>query len=168
VTSQRVLTLVEMVRRFNEARDVGARDGGGDGGAVPLMSLVWNESFRELERVLLRMRAESAESIEQYWHLSERYLRPRERQAWLAFRAGRYAGLRSHEGVLKGFAGPFDPIWPDATARDKKNKGAPEGWTIVQTWDERVSPGLVRAGFETLDAWFPGEPFLPDEMLEAA
>jgi hypothetical protein len=165
VTSQRVLTLVEMVRRFNEARETMGHVGlPGSGDRIPLMPDTWTESYRELERVLLRLREERPK---RYWHLSTRYLKASERQCELAFRAGRYVGLYPNEAVLKGFAGSFDPIW-DTGPRDKAAKGTPTGQVIVQTWSPLVRRQVVRDAVLTVDEWFPGSPYLPKEMLEAA
>lgn len=165
MTSPRTLTLVEMIRRFNEAREVMGHTGiPGSGDKVPLMPDTWTESYRELERILLCLRAERPK---QYWHLTQRYLKAQERQVELTFRAGRYAGLLPNEAVLKGFAGSFDPIWPEP-GRDRAAKGAPSGEAIVQRWDPNVRREVVRRAVATIDEWFPGSPYLPKEMLAAA
>jgi hypothetical protein len=160
-------TIVELLRRFNEAREAFGEAGGpGDGSHVPQMARVWNSSFRELEKRLIQMRSERPS---QFWHVSERYIRATRRQVDLKYQAGlylletdgRWARLPAHCEVVVGFV--------TAGERGKTVKGVlGPGPCVVASWDSRVRQSKVDRGVDWLAEAFSGTPYLPVEFLEAA
>jgi hypothetical protein len=156
-------TLVAMLERYREAQEAfGESSGPGDGSHVPMMSPLWNRSFRELERCLRVMRGERAAL---FWHVSERYIRCRRRQVELLFRGGeflkpdraRWVRLDPCEDVAIGFVTEGD--------RGKTKQTLGPGPCVVVSWDQGVLPSVVEAGVDWLVDAFRGEPYLPLDML---
>jgi hypothetical protein len=160
-------TIVEMLRRFHEAREAYAEGtGSGDDGHMPQMAKVWNTSFRELERCLKQLREER---VSQYWHLCERYIKADRRQKELVYRAGeylvrngaRYERLPAHCEVIVGFV--------TVGERGKHPKGTlGPGPCLVEFWQPKVRRQKVEHAVDRLVDTFRGTPYLPDEMFEAA
>jgi hypothetical protein len=145
----RIEILEELLRRYGEAQETMNKGGVGDGDAVTLMPLTWNESYRELERVLKVMRTERRS---QWFHVTERYLRCTERVAEVR--------------VVRTKRGPELKLPPHS----ELGAGAPEiaGATArvrLVVWKPEVRMEKVRRGLEYVSAEFRGEPFLPAEFL---
>jgi hypothetical protein len=123
------------------------RDAADDAGVV-LMPLVWNMSYRELERCLKRMRAlaETAGAASPvfrswYFHVNAWYLRAERKRAPM--------------------------IRKDKKGRDYHvTTGA--GPQFVLTVKREGNPGMVLMGLGWLSAEFEGEIYLPREFVEAA
>jgi hypothetical protein len=156
-------TLVAMLERYREAQEAfGESSGPGDGSHVPMMSPLWNRSFRELERCLQVMRGERAAL---FWHVSERYIRCRRRQVELLFKGGeflkpdraRWVRLDPCEDVAIGFVTEGD--------RGKTKQTLGPGPCVVVSWDAAVLPMVVEKGVDYLVDVFRGEPYLPLDML---
>jgi hypothetical protein len=145
----KIQIIEEMLRRYGEAQETMNKGGVGDGDAVTLMSLTWNESYRELERVLKAMRPVRPS---QWWHLTERFLRCQDRVAEVR--------------VVRSKRGPELKLPPHS----ELGAGAPEiaGATArvrLVVWDPSVRMEKVRRGLEYVSSEFRGEPFLPAEFL---
>lgn len=142
-------TLVELLRRFEEAREVSFRDGsGGGGGLVPLMPLTWTASYRELERCLVQLRSEHRTL---YRHLHARYLDP-----WR---------MRLSVPVRKG--GELRLPTDCELAAGQPSVGLKTADVIVNVWPGWVDMLLVGAALDELERLFVGEPFLPAEFVAA-
>lgn len=165
-TLHKVLTIAEMLRTYRDAQEVlTVTEGGGDGNPW-LMPKAWNASYRQLESLLKRM---AGERPKQHFHVRGRYLDSWRRQQELVFRRGRYEGLSPFEAVLKGFAGPFDPLFPPERPNDREARGTPVGWCVVDCWRPEVRRQVVKDGVEWLAGEFVGEPYLPvDKLSDAA
>jgi hypothetical protein len=158
-------TLVAMLERYREAQEAfGESSGPGDGSHVPMMSPLWNRSFRELERCLHRMRDERPS---QYHHLGERYLRCQRRQKTLLFKAGEYmkpdgnrwVKLGPNEDVAVGFV--------TEGTRGKTSQTLGPADCVVVSWAGHVRRQKVERAVDWLVDVFDGDPFLPDAFLEA-
>src|SRR6266498_3794851 len=147
--STREKILDEMLDHFTEARETlfsgRGRDNANDAGLL-LMPVVWNESYRELERVLQRMQDLAAAYSETspifrhcYWHLSEWYLR-----------SSRYPQLPRKRKVQRG--------------REVVEVQDAPRYRIIRHGE----PRLVLKGLVWVSAEFVGEPFIPVEILEPA
>jgi hypothetical protein len=165
-----VLTIAEMLRTYRDAQEVLTTTEGGGDGAPWMMPRAWNQSYRQLETLLHRM---SRERPKKFFHVRSRYLDSNRRQCELVFRAGRYVGLNAFEAVLKGFAGPYDPLFPPVRANDREARGMPSGWCVVDAWRPEVRRQEVKLGVMWLAQEFVGEPYLfvdkeSDSALEKA
>jgi hypothetical protein len=146
----RVEIFEEMLRRYSEAQETMNKGGMGDGSSVTLMPLTWNESYRELERVLKLMREERPS---QWWHLTERFLRCQDQVAEVR--------------VFRTRKGPEFRL----PAHCELGAGAPQiaGHTArvrLVVWSSSVRMEKVRRGLEYVSQQFRGDPFLPQEFLE--
>lgn len=147
-------TIVEMLRRYNEAQDPSAKSGlPGTGEHVPLMPATWNTSFRELERCLKQLRDERKS---QYWHLCERYVRAEVKTVLCGVRKApngqRELRLPPHSELVAGA-----PVSGESTA-----------YVRLRVWSPAVRPEKARRGVEWISDNFRGEPFLPSEMTQEA
>lgn len=147
-------TLVEMLRRYREAQETLLRSGGGSGGAVPLMPLTWNASFRELERCLGVL---SDERPKQARMLLARYVDA-------SVSRKRLMGRRDGRGVVRFSAGPRVEVRSYAQLADS-DRGVNEWDCVVVMWPAWVRAHLVDLAVDRLGELFVGEPYLPVEMV---
>jgi len=141
--------LVEMLRRYDEARTLNGRDGlAGDGGGVTTMPATWNSSYRELENCLIRLRASKPIL---YRHVGARLIDRREAVRTLPVVAGEVIHPRFME-----------------VAAGQSGSGDRQAVFKVYTWPEWVDEKLVSEGVDWLSDHFRGDPYLPREFYEAA
>lgn len=145
-------TIVELLRRYEEAQEGGSGDGPGDG-RLPLMPSTWNGSYRELERCLKRMRR-AEPSL--WWHVTERYIRTSSIRREVPVRRPWRNGLPTVEFVLP----PHCELAAGGTKVGDKTAGV-----RLVVWNPGVELGKVRLGVEWLAREFRGEPFLPLEFV---
>lgn len=148
-------TITEMLKRFHEAREtLDGKDGSPKSGErVPLMPVTWNDSYRQLERLLIKLRVERTS---QHWHVSERYLRCTIRVIEAPTRKTKSGNveilLPAHTELVAG-----SPVIGGTTARCR-----------VRQWSPRVREEKVRRGVSWLAENYQGEPYMPVEFLAAA
>lgn len=146
----REATLVLLLERYDDLVDpMQIRAGGDRDGFGALMPGTYNASVRELERLVVRLRAERPNL---WWHVNARYLACTWRTC---FRCPKCGG-ETHAGVHRH--------------RDKRGRMSDYvGVRIVKPfWSERVDTRKVRRGVEWLAAeWdLAGEPSLPRAELD--
>lgn len=138
-----------MLHRFHEARDPAfGRDGmPGDGDGVAHMPSTWNQSYRELERCLVRLRDVKSQA---YHHVMARHVDRTERVKLLRFVSGKPV-LPPRCEVVAGTVSVGEKY---ATCR-------------VMEHPEWVDERMVAHGLAFLSREFRGEPFMPEEFVAA-
>ena len=145
---------MEMLKRYNEAREEALTGSPGDGTHVPLMPSTWNRSYRHLEECLKLMRDVRPK---QYRHIEERFalgkedLNNRKRTIDVSVKKGRVR-LPPHCELVAGA-----PTSGQAKAKVR-----------VRIWAPWVKEQEVRKGVTWISSTFRGEPYLPAEFVEAA
>lgn len=148
----------ELLTHYREAQETmwsGQGYDATDMAGVRLMPPVWTWVYRELERLLRRMRNQGHQQAVEgvslktlYWHVGEWYLRSESHPVYPAPRLVRYR----QRGVLH-------------------EEARPAGSHSVRVTRHRdVRPVRVRLGLVWLDREWPanvGEPMVPDEILKA-
>ena len=142
-----------MLRYFNDAEEVLNGPSGirGDGDATPGMAPVWNRSYRELDRCLRKMRDEAPWL---WWDVRERFL-------GCDYRVVECPLKRTQKGPVPRLPANCEEVAiVEYLARTAVVR--------VRRWSELVRPERVAAGVRWVSDEFRGEPFLPEEMREAA
>ncbi len=123
----------------------GVRDRGTSGEAIPLMCAAWNSpSYRELERLLPRLRSEHPPLA---WHLSQTYFAPRRRVLSCprcSWQTHSWASLNFHRHAGRNVA-----LVP----------------RVLRVVPAKVRPELVGAAIAWLDESWQGGVFVPDALL---
>ena len=140
--------IVEMLKRFHEAREEALSGQPGDGSHVPQMPSTWNASYRELERCLRLLRDDRPK---QYRQVYLRYVDHTGRTMEVTFHRGK-PKLPPNTELLAGAA-----ISGEKSARVR-----------VRAWPDWVKQVEVDKGVRYLSDQFRGEPFLPRAFQEAA
>lgn len=142
--------ITEMLRHYNDAEDPMNGPSGvrGDGLSLPLMPEAWNQSYRELERVLKVMRDEVPWL---WWDIRERFLACQVRMVEAKVSKGRVK-LPDNCEVAAGAV----------------EVGSKTVKVRVRQWSPLVRQERVEAGVCWISERFRGEPFLPDEFAEQA
>jgi len=148
VTGRRHQIIVEMLRHYNDAEDPlnGPTGIPGDTGALTLMQPDWNQSYRELERVLRAMRHRKPRL---WWHVRERYLSSQLVMAECVVRKGRIQLPERCE-----------------LAAGQAQVGAKTVRVQVRTWHHNVDQALVDKGVDWISRHFRGEPYLPQDLAD--
>lgn len=138
-----------MLRSYNEAQATlnGPSDVRGDGDSVNLMPRSWNESYRELERCLRKLRAENAPL---YAHIRERFL----------------ADQPYNEIVRKIQVNDRGNLCPPANTEilvviDRRKHVAT---ARMRRWHNWVRREKVDLALDMLAAEFRGEPYIEPEL----
>jgi hypothetical protein len=138
--------LDELLDHYTEAQEtLSSRGGPGAAGeGLALMPKVWNDSYRELERALIRMKglSDPNELASLGFHLGYTAIR-----LWY-LECEKYPQLPKKRKVQRG-------------REIVEVQDAPR-WRIVR----RASPGMVLRGLVWVAAEFVGEPYIPKEILE--
>lgn len=179
MSSRREQVIVDLLERYNDLIDP-VRAGNGDGITGLLrMPPTYDDSVRELERLLVRMRDDrhhplltttSGDKVSLrscWWHLNRRYLECATVMRTLTWRRGRWVGLNGHELVVAQPGG-----WELALAaeRSRKRRDATQQLRVkVAVWDPQVRADRVQRGVVWLaDEWgLVHEPMLPRELMVA-
>jgi len=141
--------VVELLRTYPEVCGAGERGEGSDRAddRLLLMSRLWHEgSYRELHRCLLLVR-ERERSF--YWHVAERYLRPRRRRT-----------LGCPECQQETRTGERHEHY--ANGRRQRLERQP---FLQDVWHPRVELRKVEAGIDWIVAEHRGVPYLPRELF---
>lgn len=144
--------IVAMLNTYHDVcgpGDIGQGSGDTTDDRLLLMNPLWREgSFPELTRCLVQMRALERRL---YWHVSQRYLWRRRKQA------------RDHCPICKQ---------PARTVHTHHVRGSRQSFkptdVIVEIWNPKVDLVLVEHGIDWLLAEHRGPPYLPRELVELA
>lgn len=150
-------TIVEMLKRYRDAECCLERSTGTGDGPGPLMPLVWNASFKELERCLQVL---SGERPKQARQLLARYVDQ-------VVSRKRLRGKRAKDGAVTFDPGQHCEVRSYAKLADS-DRAANEWDCVVASWPRWVRASIVDGALQRLEGLFVGEPFLPVEMLAAA
>lgn len=134
-----------MLARYEDAQETlnGPSDIKGDGNSIAAMPSTWNDSYRELERCLLKLRTERPT---QYWHLCERYVRCATKQIEVPMQNGK----------------PKLP--PHTELAAIRETGRRYTTVMVKQWTPAVRAEKVRKAIDYIASEFKGEPYLPAEL----
>jgi hypothetical protein len=140
-------TLVEMLRRWDDATNTLIKSGDGSNGWPQLMPPTWNQSYRQLDHALKQLRAQQPEP---YRHLHARYIDPWRMRTTVKVKNGR-------------------PLLPSRTelAAGAVITGERTATIVVTCWAEWVDMLLVATALDTLEQLYPGEPYMPKEFIAA-
>jgi hypothetical protein len=152
-------TLIEMLKRYDDAQNTLIHSGDGSNGWPQLMPPTWNQSYRELERALRQLRSTHPEP---YRHLHARYIDP-----WR---------MRAEVPVKKG--GELRLPRDCELAAGQPVSGLKTAHVILNVWADWVNACrkcdldkptccAVRRALDELERTYRGEPYLPAEFIAA-